>query len=105
MAYPQERKEAILKKLLPPVNQSVAEVAREEGISVQTIYSWRTKARQSGIPMPHPTTIGLDISKNSFHLVSLDKRCGKIRQKKHLKHTQVLAWFANHKVCQVSMEA
>jgi len=24
MAYPQERKEAILKKLLPPVNQSVA---------------------------------------------------------------------------------
>ena len=56
MAYPQERKEAILKKLLPPVNQSVAEVAREEGVSIQTIYSWRTKARQSGIAMPGNTT-------------------------------------------------
>jgi len=56
MAYPLERKEAILKKLLPPVNQSVAEVAREEGISIQTIYSWQIKARQSGIPMPGNTT-------------------------------------------------
>lgn len=40
MAYPQERNEAILKKLLPPVNKSVAEIAREEGISEGTIYNW-----------------------------------------------------------------
>ena len=52
MAYPQERKEAVLKKLLPPVNKSAAEVAKEEGISIQTIYSWRTKARESGTPVP-----------------------------------------------------
>lgn len=56
MAYPQERKEAVLKKLLPPVNQSIAEVAREEGISVQTIYSWRTQARASGVAVPEKTT-------------------------------------------------
>ena len=56
MAYPQERKEAILKKLLRPVNKSVAEVAREEGVSEQTIYHWRTKARESGVPLPIKTT-------------------------------------------------
>jgi len=56
MAYPQERKEAILKKLLPPVNKSVTEVAREEGISVQTLYNWRAKARESGVPVPGNTT-------------------------------------------------
>ena len=56
MAYSQERKEAILKKLLPPVNQSVAEVAREEGISEGTIYNWRVKANQSGIPLPRKTS-------------------------------------------------
>lgn len=55
--------------------------------------------------MPHPTIIGLDISKNSFHLVGLDERRGKITFKKHLKRAQLLTWFANHEVCQVSMEA
>ena len=39
------RKEAILKKLLPPINQTVAEVARAEGLSVNTLYQWRDKAR------------------------------------------------------------
>ena len=29
--YSQERKAAVLKKLLPPVSRSVADVAREEG--------------------------------------------------------------------------
>lgn len=56
MAYPQERKEAVLKKLLPPVNKSVAEVAKEEGISAQTIYSWRTQARKSGAVVPEKST-------------------------------------------------
>ena len=50
MASPQVRKEAILKKLLPPINKSVAEaVAKEEGIpATTTIYSWRVKANHSG---------------------------------------------------------
>ncbi len=56
MAYPEERKEAILKKLLPPVNKSVAEVAKEEGIPCATIYNWRVKANQSGIPLPRKTS-------------------------------------------------
>ena len=48
--YSPERKEAILKKLLPPHNLTVAEVAREEGIAVQTLYHWRDIARKEGRP-------------------------------------------------------
>ncbi len=56
MAYAAERKEAILKKLLPPINKTVAEVAQEEGISVNTLYNWRDKATQAGLPVPGKTT-------------------------------------------------
>ena len=62
MAYSIERKEAILKKLLPPVNQTVAEVARAEGLSVNTLYQWRDKARQSGLPVPGKTPTSNDWS-------------------------------------------
>ena len=36
--FSEERKSAVLKKLLPPHNRSVPDVAREEGISEQTLY-------------------------------------------------------------------
>ena len=62
MAYSIERKEAILKKLLPPINQIVAEVARAEGLSVNTLYQWRDKARQSGLPVPGKTPTANDWS-------------------------------------------
>lgn len=44
MKYSDERREAILKKLLPPHNRTVAEVAQEEGISAATLYNWRPLA-------------------------------------------------------------
>jgi transposase-like protein len=50
--YSAERKEAVLKKLLPPHNISVAALAKEEGISDQTLYNWRTKIKQQGQPVP-----------------------------------------------------
>lgn len=56
MAYATERKEAILKKFLPPINKTVATVAQEEGISEKTLYNWRDKANQAGLPMPRKTT-------------------------------------------------
>jgi len=56
MAYSIERKEAVLKKLLPPISSTVAEIAKEEGISVNTLYHWRDQARQKGTPLPGKTT-------------------------------------------------
>ncbi len=50
--YSNERKESILKKLLPPLNMTVAEVARQEGVSAQTLYNWRYEAKKLGKPVP-----------------------------------------------------
>jgi len=51
-SYSEERKAAVLKKLLPPHNRSVVEVAQEEGISDATLYNWRTQAKQQGLAVP-----------------------------------------------------
>lgn len=51
-----ERKEAILKKLLPPYSMSVKEVSEEEGISTATLYHWRQKLRRSGAAVPNSNT-------------------------------------------------
>ena len=45
MRYPQERKEAVLKKMLPPHNKTIKELAEENGISDVTLYNWRKTAR------------------------------------------------------------
>jgi len=50
--YSKERKAAVLKKMLPPHNQSVPEVAELEGISQATLYNWRNQAKQQGAPVP-----------------------------------------------------
>ena len=51
-----ERKEAILKKLLPPYSMSVKEVSEEEGISTATLYHWRQQLRRSGAAVPNSHT-------------------------------------------------
>jgi transposase-like protein len=57
--YSEERKAAVLNKLLPPQNRSVS-VAAEEGISDVTLYSWLKQCRQQGIPVPGNRTTGED---------------------------------------------
>ena len=42
--YSDERKEAVLRKMLPPHNRPLAELAAEEGISEATLYNWRREA-------------------------------------------------------------
>ncbi|PJG60405.1 transposase, partial [Aeromonas cavernicola] len=42
--YSDEHKSALLKKLLPPINMSVAELARQEGVSKTVLYSWLKQA-------------------------------------------------------------
>lgn len=49
--YPEERKNAILKKLLPPMSMSVPKLAKQEGISEATLYNWRNQIRETGSPV------------------------------------------------------
>lgn len=50
--YSQEQKEAIVKRMMPPNNESVAQISKEEGITEVTLYKWRKKARAAGIATP-----------------------------------------------------
>lgn len=52
MKYSHERKEAVLKKMLPPQNRPIAHLAAEEGISTATLYAWRKQARAQGHLLP-----------------------------------------------------
>ena len=56
MGYPKERKEAVLKKMLPPHNKTIPEISREEGISEGTLFNWRKAARAEGRLMPDGDT-------------------------------------------------
>lgn len=58
MAYPKERKDAALKKLLPPDARPVSEVEKEEGISAATLFKWRNEARAAGKLAPSASSTG-----------------------------------------------
>lgn len=52
MAIALERKEAILKKMLPPLSISVTKLATEEGICKKTLYNWRNQLKSQGQIVP-----------------------------------------------------
>lgn len=52
MNYSPELKESLLRRMLPPNNESISQIAKEEGISEQTLRNWRNKARAHGIAAP-----------------------------------------------------
>jgi transposase len=49
MKYSKRLKETALRKILPPENLSVSDVAREMGISEQTIYNWKKQAENGSL--------------------------------------------------------
>lgn len=53
MRYPPKRKEAVLRKMMPPHNRSIKRLAQEEGISEATLYNWRKHGREKGVLMPN----------------------------------------------------
>lgn len=52
MNYSPEFKEAMLRRMLPPNNESIKKIAKEEGLSEQTLRNWRDKARKEGYAAP-----------------------------------------------------
>lgn len=57
MRYSPERKESVLKKMMPPHNRSINQLAKEEGISTATLYNWRNEARSKGILLPDSDSV------------------------------------------------
>lgn len=52
-SIPQKRKQAILAKMIGPEAKTIAQIAKEEGVSSATLYNWRNQARQQGSLMPN----------------------------------------------------
>jgi len=52
MRYSPKRKEAVLRKMMPPHNRTIKQLAKEEGISEGTLFNWRRQAREKGLLMP-----------------------------------------------------
>ncbi len=52
MRYSPERKEAVLRKMMPPHNRPIKQLAQEEGISEATLFNWRKQAREKGLLLP-----------------------------------------------------
>ena len=95
--YSPERKAAILKKLLPPLNMSVAEVSRQENISGVTLYTWRKQLLKKGVVVPDSQSpdqwsaedkLAVVAETLSFSEVELSEYC----RKKSLFPEQVKAW-------------
>ena len=97
-SYSAERKQAILIKLLPPHNKSVASVAREEGVAEQTLYNWRKQAKDQGQPVPgkkstpdqwsHETKFAVVVETAALSEAELGEYC----RKKGLYPEQVKQW-------------
>lgn len=50
--YSEEFKYSIVKRMMPPQNESVNTIARETGLSEATLHQWKRKARAKGIAVP-----------------------------------------------------
>ena len=50
--YSIERREWVLRQMMPPGNRTVSELAEETGITTVTLYAWRKQARAAGAVVP-----------------------------------------------------
>lgn len=100
MGYSAERKEAVIRKMLPPHNRSVPEIAKEEGISEATLYNWRKEARSKGrlLPDSDRTPEGWS-SRDKFAAVletasMNEEQLGQYCRQRGLYPEQIAAWRA-----------
>ena len=56
MNYPEDLKQKMIKRMLPPNNEPISKIAREEGIAEQTLRNWQKAAREKGVAAPGKDT-------------------------------------------------
>ena len=98
MNYSPEFKEAMLRRMLPPNNESITKIAREEGVSEQTLRNWRNKARKDGYAAPGNDAVPDDWSTQDKFLVVVETaslnetELAEYARKKGLYVEQIYAW-------------
>ncbi len=74
MKYSKRIKESVLRKVLPPGNRSVPDVAREMGISEQTIYNWKKSAENGTLALDAEQTSPLSLGSTEKLALLLESR-------------------------------
>ena len=98
MNYSPEFKEALLRRMLPPNNESITKIAKEEGISEQTLRNWRDKARKDGVAAPGKDARPDDWSTQDKFLIVVETaslneaELAEYARKKGLYVEQIKAW-------------
>lgn len=98
MNYSSELKEALLRRMLPPNNESITKISREEGISEQTLRNWRDKARADGTAAPGTDAVPDDWSTQDKFLIVVETasmseaELAEYARKKGLYVEQIKAW-------------
>lgn len=98
MNYSPELKEALLRRMLPPNNESITKISREEGISEQTLRNWRDKARADGTAAPGTDAVPDDWSTQDKFLIVVETasmseaELAEYARKKGLYVEQIKAW-------------
>ncbi|RKJ47370.1 IS3 family transposase, partial [Butyricicoccus sp. 1XD8-22] len=84
--------------MMPPQNESVAKISKEEGISEPTLYKWRKEAREAGMPTPGNDQISDKWSSQDKFLVVMETfamnelELAEYCRKKGLYREQIEAW-------------
>ena len=98
MNYSPELKDTLLRRMLPPNNESITKISREEGISEQTLRNWLDKARKEGYAAPGTDAVPDDWSTQDKFLVVVETasmnetELAEYARKKGLYIEQIKAW-------------
>jgi transposase len=98
--YSEERKEAVLNKLLPPYNRTYRELSEEECIPTSTIYTWLKKRQQAGkmnskvVKMSTPWSVDARFSAIIETATMSELELGEYCRKKGLYPGQIKEWKA-----------
>ena len=96
--YTQERKAEIIQRMMPPNNESVAQISKEEGITEVTLYKWRKEARVAGSATPGNGQISDKWSSQDKFLIVMETfsmnelELAEYCRKKGLYREQIEAW-------------
>ena len=98
MNYSKEYKDSILRRMLPPNSESIPKIAKEEGISEQTLRNWQEKARKDGYAVPGAEGQPEDWSTRDKFLIVVETasmnetELAEYARKKGLYVEQIKAW-------------
>ena len=98
MNYSKELKDALLRRMLSPNNESITKISKEEGISEQTLRNWPDKARRDGYAAPGTDALPDDWSTQDKFLVVVETasmnetELAEYARKKGLYVEQIKSW-------------